>query len=100
MEAMDYCSTMRTEVNSWKSKANDAFARIGEVPVEEMEKFRPFLSDLKGLVEEHTARLENLSKECPADFAEQKVKNGNFSPLKRFGQGLGERDYQWYRPHL
>ena len=100
MEARDYCSTMRTEVSGWKSKADDAFARFGEVPVEEMEKLRPFLSELKGVVEEHTARLENLSKECPADFAGQKVRNGESAASKRFWQGLREGHHQWYRPHL
>jgi hypothetical protein len=97
MEAIDYCSTLRTEVNSWKSKTHEAFARLDEVPVEEMEKLRPFLSELKTVFEEHTARLENLSKECPAGFAEKKPESGK---LKSFWQRLGEGEYQWYRPHL
>ena len=100
MEAMDYCSTMRTEVNSWKSRTHEAFARFDEVPADKMEKLRPFLNELKGVVEEHTARLENLSKECPADFAGQMVKSGKSAALKRSWHKLGEGEYHWYRPHL
>ena len=51
MEVMDYCSSMRTEVNSWKSKTHGAFARFDEVPAEDMEKLRPFLSELKEVVD-------------------------------------------------
>ena len=100
MEAIDYCSTMRAEVDGWKIKAHDAIGKLDNVPTEEMEKLRPFFSELKAVIEAHTARLESLSKECPADFAEQKSESGKFSGLKRFWQKLGEGEYQWYRPHL
>ena len=101
MEARDYCSAMRTEVDSWRSKAHDTIGKFTDVPEEEMEKLRPFLSELKAVVEEHTARLENLSEECPADFAGQKAKNGKFAETKKgFWNRRREGEYQWYRPHL
>ena len=74
MEAIDYCSAMRTEVDRWKTKEQDAFAKFDGVPLEEREKLRPFLSELKAVVEEHTARLEDLSKQCPNELSAPKPK--------------------------
>ena len=88
MEAMDYCSTMRTEVNSWRSKTHDAFARFDEVSLEEMEKLRPFLSELEAVVEEHTARLENLSKLCTSELSAEKPKSDRFTEPKTLWQDL------------
>ena len=98
METMDYCSTMRTEVNSLKSKTHDAFARFNEVPLEEMEKLRPFMSELKTVVEEHTARLESLSKMCPSELSAQRPKSERFAKPTTLWQDL-KRSLR-YRPHL
>ena len=96
MEAIDYCSAMRTEVDSWKSKAHDAFAGFDEVLVEEVEKLRPFLSDLKEVVEEHTARMENLSKMCPNELSAPKPKTDRLAEPTLW-QDL-KRSLR-YRPH-
>ena len=97
MEAMDYCSTMRTEVNRWKSRTHEAFARFDEVPVGEMEKLRPFLSELKDIVEEHNARLENLSKMCPRELSAEKPKSDRYAEPTTLWQDL-KRSVR-YRPH-
>jgi predicted nuclease with TOPRIM domain len=100
MEAKNYCATMQTELDSWKAKTRDAIRKFDTMPAEEMDKLRPFLTELKAVVQEHTARLESLSKECPADLGGERAERGTFAGLKRFWRELGEGEYQWYRPHL
>jgi hypothetical protein len=100
MEAIDYCSTLRTEVNSWKTKAHDAIGRFDELPAEEMEKLHSSLSELKAVVEEHTARLEDLSKMCPEELITKKPKSESerSAAPRTFWQDL--RRSMRYRPHL
>ena len=97
MEAIDYCSAMRTEVDRWKTKEQDAFAKFDGVPLEEREKLRPFLSELKAVVEEHTARLENLNKECPVELSAPEPETDRLAEPTLW-QDL--KRTLWYRPHL
>ena len=99
MQTRDYCSALQTELDGWKVKTHGAFARFEEAPADEMEKLRPFLSELKDAVEEHTARLENLSKMCPRDLSAKKPRSHRFAWLKEFWDEVGR--YQQHRPpHL
>ena len=97
MEAIDYCSKIRAEVDRWKTKEQDAFAKLDGVPLEEREKLRPFLSELKAVVEEHTARLEGLSNQCPNELSAPKPK-ADRSAEPTVWQDL-KRSLR-YRPHL
>ena len=98
MEARDYHSNMRLEVDHWKTKAHDVMGRFDDLPTEEMETLRPFLRDLKAVIEEHTARLEDLSMEFPSELNAQRFKTERFTGLKKFWQDLGK--YRRYRIHL
>ena len=99
MQTRDYGSALQTEIDGWKSKTYGAFARFDEVPAEEMGELRPFLSELKDVVEEHTARLENLSKMCPRGLSAEKPKSHRFAWLKEFWDEV-ERYQQHRPPHL
>jgi hypothetical protein len=99
MEARDYFSTMQSEVDSWKEKAHEAIGRFDHVPTAEMEKLRPFLDELKEVVEGHIARLEDLSTFCPRELSPPRSKSRRFAKLKEFWDEVG-RYYQHRPPHL
>jgi hypothetical protein len=98
MEARDYCSALQTEVDGWKSKVHDAFGKLDHVPSSEKASVNPIFSELRAIIEEHTTRMERLSRQCPAELGAQLREGDQFMRLKKFWQDLGK--YRRYRVHL
>ena len=98
MEARDYCSALQTEVDGWKSKVFDAIGKFDQVPSNEEARVKPVLGELRAVIEEHTARMEKLSEQCPAELGPQGREGDQFPRLRRFWQDLGK--YRRYRVHL
>ena len=90
MEARDYCSALQTEVDGWKLKVHDAFGKFEQVPSNEKVRINPFFSELKAVIEEHTARMENLSKQCPAELGGKHHGGDQFTRLRKFWRDLGK----------
>jgi len=99
MEARDYFLTMQTEVRSWKEKAHNAIGKFDHMATPDMEKLRPFLDELKAVMEGHIARLEDLSTYCPRELNPPRRKSRRFARLKEFWEEVG-RYYQHRPPHL
>ena len=98
MEARDYCSALQTEIDGWKSKVHDAIGRFDQMPSGERAVVNPVLRELRTVIEEHTARMEKLSEQCPVELGTKRPEDHQSSRLKRFWRDLGK--YRRYRVHL
>ena len=98
MEARHYCSALQTEINGWKSKVHDAIGRFNQMPPNERVVVTPVFSELRTIIEEHTARMEKLSEQCPTELGTQRPEDHQFSRFRSFWRDLGK--YRRYRVHL
>jgi len=72
MEVKDYCRAMETELAGWKAKIYDLSRKIENLPTADKEKVSPHVEDLHIIVEELTARIDQLEKECPSEWGPQR----------------------------
>ena len=72
MDVLDYCKGMETEMTAWKAKLYDAMRKVDKQGSADKEKVLPNITDLNMLLEEMTARVENLKTECPSDWSPDK----------------------------
>ena len=99
MEATEYCASLQSEVAKWKARVHDVEERFDKLPSEEKGKVIPFVNELHSVIEEHTARMEELSRECPVDLGHKKSPRSRFGGLRKLWEGLGDYHFR-YRPHL
>jgi hypothetical protein len=98
MEARDYCSALQTEIDGWKSKVHNAIGRFDQMPSTGRGVVNPVLSELRTVIEEHTARMEALSEQCAVELGTKRSEDHQPSRLKSFWRDLGK--YRRYRVHL
>jgi len=98
MEAREYCSALQTEIDGWKSKVHDAIGKFDQVPSDEKARVTPVFGELRAVIEEHTARMEKLSTQCPAELGARRHDSDQLTRLRKFWQDLGQ--YRRYRVHL
>ena len=85
------------EVIGWKAKAYDALRGIHEMPAEDKPKAGPFLDELHTVIDELTASIEKLSRECPSKWSSDKQEiDGKFKRLKKLWDEAGK--YHRYSP--
>lgn len=72
MEAKSYCDTVNHELTAWKAKIYDVIRRSEKLPVKQQKKVAPVIGDLNAVVDDLEARLERLSRECPAEFGAER----------------------------
>jgi hypothetical protein len=99
MEATEYCASLQSEVAKWKAKVHDMEEKFDKLPSEEKGRVTPFVKELHTVIEEHTARMEELSRECPVDLGHGKTRKSKPGGLRKLWEGLGDYHF-WYRPHL
>ncbi len=98
MEARDYCSALQTEIDGWRTKVYGMFGKFDRMPSDEKEGVAPVLSEIRAVIEEHTARMEKLSEQCPAGLGSQSHEAAHPRRLRKFWEELGQ--YRRYRIRL
>ena len=98
MEAKSYCETVNHELTAWKAKIYDVIRRSDKLPAKQQKKVAPVIGELNAVVDDLEARLDRLSRECPAEFGSErgeindkmgKVQTG----WKEVWGAMGEEEY-------
>lgn len=95
MEAQDYCRDLKSAVTEWKTKIHAVIGEFETIGSEDKEKVDPLFNELRTIVEQHTARMEELSKQCPSELIEVETKKRGSARLQNFWEELSE--YRRYR---
>ncbi len=98
MDAQSYCHTVTHELTAWKAKIYDVIRRSEKLPAKQQKKVAPVIGDLNAVVDDIEARLERLSRECPAEFGAERgdiqSKMGAVQHAwKRVWGAMGEEEY-------
>ena len=72
MDVKDYCSGLEMELTAWKAKLFDAIAKADQLGSAEKERVLGNIGDLKILVADMEAKINQLKTECPSDWSPQK----------------------------
>jgi hypothetical protein len=95
MEAQDYCGSLESAVSEWKTKIRAVMGEFEAIGGEEKEKIDPLVMELHTITEQHTARMEELSRQCPKELVESGTKKRKSARFKHFWDELAE--YRRYR---
>jgi len=98
MDAKTYCDSLNHELTAWKAKIYDVLARSEKLPPKGKARVAPMIKDLNAVVDDLNARLDRLSRECPADFGPQRTEiKGRVTEMKTAWKKvwgvLGEKEY-------
>ena len=72
MEIRDYCDSMYAELTGMKARLYDILRVIERMPREEQAKIRYQTDELDILVGDLSRKIDQLLKECPADWSKAK----------------------------
>jgi hypothetical protein len=64
---------MATELTAWKAKMYDITRRLDTLGTAEREKILPQVQDMHILIEDIATRIDNLNRECPAEWGPDKT---------------------------
>jgi phage host-nuclease inhibitor protein Gam len=69
MDVQDYCKAMNMELTAWKAKMYDVTRRMDKLGSAEKEKVLGNVEDMHMLVTEMEDRVNQLTRECPAEWS-------------------------------
>ena len=72
MDPKYYCDVMQSELTGLKGRVYNIIAAVDKMPADKKGSLAPEISDLHVLVADLTAKIDDLKKECPADWAAHK----------------------------
>jgi hypothetical protein len=73
MDVKDYCSTMKSELTSWKAKVYEIIAKVNNMPAGDRDKASFHVNEFHALIDDISRRIEILNAECPADWEPEKA---------------------------
>jgi hypothetical protein len=83
MDAKSYCDNVGHELTGLKAKLYDAMRKADRLTGAQMEKAKPLISELNGIMDDLDARIARLASECPAEFSsDQKAIEKGISTVK------------------
>ena len=89
MDLKSYCDNLNIELTGWKAKVSDVVRKLDKVSTGDKEKVVPMVNELHMVVEELSDRISRLEKECPTQWAPDKIElEGKFSQLKTKWEGV------------
>ena len=95
METQDYCRDLKSALSDWKTKIHTVVGEFETISGGEKEKADPLVSELRAITEQHTARMEELSKRCPTEPTAAGSNERRSVRFKKRWQELAE--YRRYR---
>ena len=69
MDPKYYCDVMQSELTGMKGRIYNIIAAVDKMPAEKKENLAPEISDLHSLVADLGGKIDDLKKECPADWS-------------------------------
>jgi hypothetical protein len=72
MDVKDYCGAMGTELTAWKAKMYDVIRKVDKLGTAERDKILPNVEDIHILIEDMASRIDQLNRECPAEWSPEK----------------------------
>jgi hypothetical protein len=94
MDIQHYCDSMYSELTGMKARLYDILAVIDQMPREAQAKIRPQTHELYILVGDLSRRIDQLMKECPADWSKAKME------IEELKEQLAEKINWWDAAHI
>ena len=84
MEAHDYCRDLKCAVSDRKTKIHAVMGESETICNKEKKKVGPLVRELHTITEQHTARMEELRKQCRNKLTEGRIKKRRSARFKTF----------------
>ncbi len=72
MDVKDYCESVGSELNGWKTKLNDVIQRTEKMAGKDKEDVEPLVAELKDMMDDLDERIAALARECPTEWGGEK----------------------------
>ena len=73
MDVKTFCEYVGTDLTAWKAKLYDVIRKAETLDKAGKDKVSPLMRELNEMMDDLDARIEILSKECPAQWDTQKA---------------------------
>ncbi|MFP3868655.1 MAG: hypothetical protein ACLFUU_10945 [Desulfobacteraceae bacterium] len=94
MDAKYYCDGMQSELTFLKARVYDIMRAIEKMPAATRNKLSGQYSELHGLIDHLTDRIDQLKKECPMDWSDAKAE------IETTKQKLLDKINYWDSEHI
>jgi hypothetical protein len=98
MDVNDYCKSVGSELNGWKTKLNGVIQRTEKMADKDKEYLVSMVAELKDMMDDLDERIAALARECPTEWGDEK--SDIDGKLSRFTQKwkevygvMGEEEY-------
>lgn len=90
MDVKDFCSSMESEMTSWKAKLYDVIRKIDNLGTAEREKMLTNIQDLNIFLDDMSQRLVQLRTECPSDWSpiKKQVEQGSIDMRGKYEETM------------
>ena len=98
MDVKDYCESVGSELNGWKTKLNSVIQRTEKMTGKDKEDVEHLVAELKDMMDDLDERIATLDRECPTEWGGEKSDiDGKMSQVthkwKEVWGAMGEEEY-------
>ena len=98
MDVKDYCESVGSELNGWKTKLKNVIQRTEKMNGKDKEDVVPLVAELKDMMDDLDERIAALARECPTEWGGEKSDiEGKMSQVthkwKEVYGAMGEEEY-------
>ena len=74
MQVQDFCTQMEDQLNTYQQSLDKIESRLDAGGTEAKQQILPIVGDIKNLMTELKAQKDQLEKECPTEWSDEKSK--------------------------
>ena len=98
MDVKDYCESVGSELNGWKTKLYNVIQRTEKMAGKDKENVEPLVAELKDMMDDLDESIAALAWECPTEWDGEKSNiDGKMSKVthkwKEVYGAMGEEQY-------
>ena len=98
MDVKEYCESVGSELNGWKTKLDNVIQRTEKMAGKDKEDVEPLVAELKDMMDDLDERIAVLARECPTEWGGEKSDiDGKMSQVthkwKEVYGAMGEEEY-------
>ncbi len=98
MDVKEYCESVGSELNGWKTKLDNVIQRTEKMAGKDKEDVEPLVAELKDMMDDLDERIAVLARECPTEWGGEKSDiDGKMSQVthkwKEVWGAMGEKEY-------
>ena len=98
MDVKEYCESVGSELNGWKTKLDNVIQRTEKMAGKDKEGVEPLVAELKDMMDGLDERIAVLARECPTEWGGEKSDiDGKMSQVthkwKEVWGAMGEEEY-------